>query len=230
VVLHPVERDPRPGDGHDAVDDAEREPFLFQDRALLDVQLEIGAHGPRDARLGAEIPDALELVDQPQPVTVAGVVGVLERDLPGHDPRGDHRGLEARALLVGEHDHPDRVTGPSPLVVQGAQGLERAEHPELAIVLPAARHRIRVRAHEHRRPRFRPRPQAEDVAHLVHRDREARLLHPAHQEVAPAPVVVGQGHSVEAAPRGLADLAERLHALRQPGPIDPHRLPPHMPR
>ena len=43
VVLHAVDRQPRPRDGHDALDDADREPFLLEQRPLLDVQLEIGA-------------------------------------------------------------------------------------------------------------------------------------------------------------------------------------------
>jgi hypothetical protein len=63
VVLDAVDREPRPRDGDDALDDADREPFLLQERALLDVELQVGAERPGDARLGAEVPDALELVD-----------------------------------------------------------------------------------------------------------------------------------------------------------------------
>ena len=64
VVLHAVDRQPRPGDGHDALDDADREPLLLEERPLLDVQLEVGAQRAGHARLRAEVADALELVDR----------------------------------------------------------------------------------------------------------------------------------------------------------------------
>ena len=161
----------------------------------------------------------------PHAVAVTRVVGVLQRDLARHHPGGDHRGLEARALLVGEHDHPHRVPGRYAVVVQRAQGLERAQHAELAVVAAAARHRVRVRAHEHRRAGLGAGADAEDVAHLVHRDLEPGLAHPPHQQIAAAPVVVGEGHPVEPAARGGPDAAERVHALGQPHAIDAQRPP-----
>ncbi len=77
VVLHAVEREPGPGDGHDALHHAHRHPLFLEDGPLLDVQLQIGADGAGDAGLGSEIADALELLPEPLAVTVARVVGVL---------------------------------------------------------------------------------------------------------------------------------------------------------
>jgi len=47
----------RPGDRDDAFDDADREPLFLEERPLLDVELEVGAEGAGEARLGAEVPD-----------------------------------------------------------------------------------------------------------------------------------------------------------------------------
>ena len=45
MVLDAVDRQARPGDGDDALDDADGEALLLEERALLDVELEVGAHG-----------------------------------------------------------------------------------------------------------------------------------------------------------------------------------------
>ena len=79
VVLYAVDRHTRPRDRHDALDHADRQALLLEKRPLLDVQLEVGAERPRHAGLGAQVADPLQLVDQPQAVLVARVVGVLER-------------------------------------------------------------------------------------------------------------------------------------------------------
>src|SRR5207253_2381550 len=83
VVLDTVNGQARPGDRDDAFDHADREPFFLEQWSLLDVQLEIGPEGPGHARLGAQVADPLELVDQADAVLVPGVVGVLEGDLAG---------------------------------------------------------------------------------------------------------------------------------------------------
>src|SRR5688500_19560886 len=59
LPIYAVDRQPRPGDGDDPLDDADRESLLFQEGALLDVELQIGAERARHARLRAQIADAL---------------------------------------------------------------------------------------------------------------------------------------------------------------------------
>src|SRR5262249_35048435 len=109
VVLDAGEGHAGPGDGHDAFHHAHGEALLLEDGPLLDVELEIGAQRAGDARLGAEIADALELVAQAHPVAITRVVGVLQGNLTCHHPGADHGGLKARALLVGEDGHGNRV-------------------------------------------------------------------------------------------------------------------------
>ena len=223
VVLHTVEREPGPGNGDDALHDSHWHLLLLEDGPLLDVQLQIGAHGAGDAGLGPDVADTLQLLAEPLAVAVPRVVGVLQRDLAGHDPGAHHGGLEAGPFLVGEDDHADRMARASALVVERADRLERAENAQLAVVLAAGGDGIRMRAHEDGRERLRARAETEDVAHLVHADLEPRAAHPAHEEVAPVPVLIGQRQASEAAPGSLADAAEGLHALFESLPVDPHR-------
>src|SRR5439155_22019330 len=172
------------------------------------------------AGLGAEVPDTLQLVDEPDAVLVARVVGVLERDLPGHHAAGDHRRLKARALLVGEDRQRHRMARADLVRVERADRLEPTEHAELPVVLAARRDRVHVRAHHDRRQRLAARPLAEDVAHLVHAHAQARLAHPADHEVAAALVLVGQRQPGEPAARRLADPAELLDGVRQTRAVD----------
>ena len=226
VVLDTVNGQARPGDRDDAFDHADREPFFLEEWSLLDVQLEIGPEGPGHARLGAQVADPLELVDQTDAVLVPGVVGVLEGDLAGHDAAGDHRRLKTRPLLVGEDRQGHGVPRPELLVVEGADHLETAEHAELAIVAAARRHGIHVRAHHHRWERGRARPLTEDVPHLIHGDREAGLPHPGYHPVAAALVLVREGQTGEPAAGGLPDPAELLDRLLQALLIDVHLRSP----
>src|SRR2546428_241746 len=103
-----------------------------------------GRGPPRAPGLRAEIADALQRVHETDPVRVARAVGVLERDLPGHHPAGDHGRLKTRPLFVGEDDERDGMAGADPMVVQRADRLEAAEDAELAVVLAAGRHGVHV--------------------------------------------------------------------------------------
>src|SRR5438552_19072098 len=98
VILHAMKGEARPRDGDDAFDDAEREPFLLEERALLDVELEIGADRAWHTRLGAEVADAPELVDEADAVLVAGVVRASLCDLAPPAAARDHRGRQPRAF------------------------------------------------------------------------------------------------------------------------------------
>ena len=222
VVLDALDRQARPGDGDDALDDADREAFLLEPRPLLDVELEISAHRTRDAGLGSEVADALELVQEPDPILVARVVGVLERDLACQHAAREHGRLEARALLVGEDHERHRVARPDPVVVQRPDRLEGAEDAELAVVLAAGRYGIHVGAHHHGRERLGARALAEDVPHLVDRDAQAGLAHARDHPVAAALVLVGERQAGEPAPGGLADLPQLFDGPLEPPPVDPH--------
>ena len=62
--LCPRDRDLEPGLGRGAGDHADRCAFRFQERALFDVQLEIGRKIARPGRIGFALPaDARELLD-----------------------------------------------------------------------------------------------------------------------------------------------------------------------
>ncbi len=166
--------------------------------------------------------DALELVTQPDPIPVTRVVGVFEGDLAGHDAGADHGGLEARPFLVGEDGHGHRVARGCLVVVEGADGLEGAEDAELAVVFAPRRHRVGVRAHHDGRQALAARPLAEDVPHAVDGDREPRGAHPLDEEIAAAPVFIGEGEPGEPARRRLPDAPQRRHALFEPLAVDLH--------
>ena len=61
----------------------------------------------------------------------------------------------------------------------------------------------------------------DDVADDIHRERQAEVAHPAHHQVAPVAVLVGQGQAAVPAVAGLADLGEGLQAAQEPVDVDP---------
>ena len=117
------------------------------------------------------------------------------------------------------------MSGPDPVIVEGADRLERAEDAELTVVAAARRHGIEVRAHHHRRERLGARPLAEDVPHAVYPHGEAGRAHPRHHAVPRAAVLVGQSQPGEASLRGLADAGELFQGQLESPPIDLHADP-----
>src|SRR3990167_4684150 len=93
-------------------DDADVLALGFEDRALLDMQFEIGAELLLADRLLALEADALELVAEAGTLRVLAVVSPALFEDTGKDTRGEHGGGEARPLLVGPVDHLDRVFRP----------------------------------------------------------------------------------------------------------------------
>ena len=107
-------------------DDADLLVLGLEDRALLDVVLEIGVHLARADLLVADPADALQLVAEGLALRVLAAIGVVERVDAGEDAGGQHRRGEARALLVGPVDHDDRVARLDAEVVERADDFEPA--------------------------------------------------------------------------------------------------------
>jgi hypothetical protein len=134
--------------------------------------------------------------------------------------RVNHRGREARALLVGPVDHLDRCVGLVARLHQRAQRFERTEHAEHAVELAAGRLGIEVAPHRDRRDVVLARTAREHRAHVVDRHGAAERLAARLEPVAHLTVEIGQRQTADAALRRAAD-SGCLHQLApQPLGID----------
>ena len=202
------------GDGADAA------AFGVEDRALLDVELEIGVRFDRAGLELARIADAAELVADGKPVVVTDGVGLVERQRAGPDAAAEDVGVEAHALLVGEGDDRDRTLRRDPGLLQGRDGFERRKHPERAVVAPAGRDSVDVGAEHHGRAVALARHQAEDVADPVDPDIEAELPHPRDEKIPALAVLVGQRQPAAAAVAGVADPGQGFEPPQQAVAVD----------
>ena len=108
------------------------------------------------------------------------------------------------------------------VLVEGAQHFQGAHHAEDAIEAATLGLGVDVRAGHHRRQAVvLPGPPAEDVAHLIDRDVEPRLLEPGHEEAPCLLVLGGEGESLHAATRRRADLGHPLEAAPEALPVHP---------
>ena len=194
-----------------ALDDADHAVFGFEDRALLDVQLEQGGELVRAGFLFAAIADAPELVAEGFAVAVGAGVGVVGGEHAGEHAGGEHGRGEARAFLVGPVDDLDGCVGLVAGAMQGAQRFERGKDAERAVELAAGRLGVEVRAHGDRGQggvfgAVLARPAREHVADLVDRDRAAERLALRLEPVAHLAVEIGQREAADAALWGGADL------------------------
>ena len=218
--------EPRQGDLVPALalamgDDADIAALVLEDRALLDMQFEIGAHRPAANGFGTLVADALQFTAERQPIRIGqrkGPVAVVD---PGEDAGGQHRRGEARAFLVGPVDHLDRVAGADAEIVEGAHHLQRAEHAERTVELAAGRLGVEMAAHQDRRQRrIAPWAAGEHVAHGVDADGAAGGLAPAGEEVTRLPVEIRQRQPVAAALRRRADRRHLHQAVPQAQAVD----------
>ncbi len=202
-------------------DDADVDPFVFQDRPLLDVELEHGADLAAAAGHLALEADARQLVAEALAVAVLDRIGLLQRVGTGEDAGGHHGGREPGPFLVGPVGEFDRVLGPHIEIVQRAEHLEPGQHAEDAVELAAGRLRVEVAAHHHGREMilgaFAPR---EHVAHGVDGHGQAGGRAPAGEEVASLLVEVREGQAIAAALGGAADLRHLHQAVPEARSVD----------
>ncbi len=145
-------RDQVPLDPERAEHDAEREIHRLQDRALLDVQLQVGSRvlelAPRVERR-VEI-DAVraDRVGERDPVRVAALPQLgLVVHRPGGGARAEQRAPEARALLVGPAHEADGHRGLA-LLGEAAQDLGARDHVQRAVEPAAVGDGVEVPADE----------------------------------------------------------------------------------
>ena len=133
----------------------------------------------------ALVADARELVAERLALGTLDAIGEVPIEQSREHPGRDHRGGEARALLVGPVDDLDRRFRLDACIVEGAHRLQRGQHAEYPVELAAVGLGVQMTARGHRRQvRIASRTAREHVAHLVHGDRAAGLLAPGGEEVA----------------------------------------------
>ena len=151
----PRQRDARALDAERAEHDAERQVERLQHRALLDVQLEVGG-GVLELRPRLERAVEVDAV-LAQRVGQRDAVAIVQlraaRPGPPSSPaaarRAEQRAPEARALLVGPVDEPDRHRRLA-LLGDPAQHLDAGHHVQAAVEPAAVRDRVDVAADQER--------------------------------------------------------------------------------
>ena len=192
----------------------------FEDRPLLDVQLEEGVHLARADFFLTDPADPLELVAELQPRRVLAIVGPVLRMQAREHARGQHGRRKPRTFLVGPVGDHDRVLGLDAQIIERPHDFQPREHAQNPVVLAACRLGIEVRAHVNRqRVRVRARAGGEHVAHGVHAHGAAGFLAPPLKQMAAFAVFVRQGLAVVAAGDAGADLRHLHQAVPQPGCI-----------
>jgi len=192
-------------------DDADLLVLGLEDRALLDVVLEIGVHLARADLLVALPADALQFIAEARAVEVLAAIGVVERKHAGEHAGRQHRRGEARALFVGPVGDDDRMLCLDAEIVERAHDFQAGQHAEHAVILAAGRLRVEMGADiDRQRVRIRAGSRHEHGTHLVHAHGEPGLVTPGLEQFAAFPVGIGKRLAVVAAGNAGADL-RHLH-------------------
>ncbi|MNI32262.1 hypothetical protein D3C73_861690 [compost metagenome] len=180
----------------------------FQHGALFDVRFEVGAYViGRDAVLPrwrhgnlARIADGLQGLADAHALAVLLRQRMLQGEGPGIHARAHHHRHKARALFIGPHGQFQRRLGLHAMVIQRAQHFQPGQHAVVAVELAARGLSVDVAAgHDGGQVVVAARAAREDIADGVHAHVTAGLLYPAHEQVAPLAIQVGQGQAAHAA-------------------------------
>ncbi|GAO25669.1 ribonuclease E [Alicycliphilus sp. B1] len=197
--------------------------MLLQHRALLDVRLEVRAHGVRGAAF-ARVADGCERLAHAHTLRVALRQRVLQREGAGEHARAHHHGHEARALFVRPHGHFDGRARVDARGVERAHHLQAREHAVVAVELAARGLGVDMAAGHHRRQAVVGAGAArEDVADGVHADAAAGLACPLHEQVAALAVELGERDAAHAALGRAADARQIHERLPQARAVDAQR-------
>ena len=158
------------------------------------------------------------------PVDGAHVQRLVQRHATCKNQRAQHVRGEAGTLLVGEEAHRQWMLGAHAGLAQRLQHLQPRQHAVVAVVASAGAHRVGVRARHHRRRIGPPAGlHAEDVADGVDGDRQTELAHPAHDQIAPLAVGVGQGQAAAPAAVDGPHLRQGVEPPHQARGVDAQR-------
>ncbi len=218
--------------GAEAADDADGDAAALERALVLDVQLEItvvrtlGAARFEDAiRIAADSPDRVGARH-----AVPDRVHVTFVDEAGDDPTAGDATPERESFFVRPNDHFERVPRGDPGRVERLDHGQRAERPEIAVEVAAARHRVDMGAEEDRlQGRVAAIAPRGDVACGIDARLQAGGSNEIHGERAPCHVGVGIGGAADAVGEGAAgrpsEHAQLLDPLAQPAAVDAHVAP-----
>ena len=197
VTVHSIQRRPWPW-----VTTPISTLLRFEDRPLLDMQLEEGVHFSSTDLFFAAPADPLQFIAECScSVGIDGIVGpVLRVTAPANTPDAKHRRRVPRALLIGPVGHHDRVLGLDAQLIERADDFQSAKHAQDAVIFAAGRLGIEMRADiDWKRIRVRAFTAREHVAHLIEAHAQPFGLAPFLEKGAALGVVIGQRLAVVAA-------------------------------
>jgi hypothetical protein len=181
-ACHAVDR------GHNA----QRQPFLFQHRALLDVYFDV-ADGPvRRTFLGSQARWIAAEIGQRLTPGNGVFVELIERFLverAGQRPRSAERRGKAHALFVAEGDHLDGEREPRARFERGLHHFDRRDHPKRSVEPAGIADAVDVGAeHQRLRSAVARFVAADDAGQRIDTDRHPGVAHPIGDKVGGAAV------------------------------------------
>src|SRR5581483_8662410 len=218
VILTAAHGDEPVVDAHDVAHDPERDARPLEARALLDVQLQVGADAPgiaRGLRRVAGLAERAQRVRDGDAVLVA-TLRRARRQLPERGGRPEKTDAEARALLIRPRDHLDGPREARARLSERDHRLDRAAHAESSVESPALGDRVDVAADEDDRIAGTVAREADvQVGRRVAPDAHAVRRAPRRDDVA-SPLLVGSETETRHRCAGPPDRRELIDAPLQP--------------
>src|SRR5215470_12882855 len=221
VRLLPKNGGLEPADTLDAIDDADGFVFSLENRALLDVQLEIRRKGMITASLRSVISDRFQCLTKRRAAAIRSRGGPLLIEGAREHARRHHRRSKSGALFVGPVDDLDRGEGLVARINQRPQRLERSEDAEHAVELSSGRLSVEMAADRNRwNIASLAAPACEHRSHRIDGDGAPERLRAGLEPVAHLAVTLGKGQATNSTFRCSADRRGLHERVPEPLAVD----------
>src|SRR5215471_12415489 len=227
VRLLPENGGLEPADTLDAIDDADGFVFSLENRALLDMQLEVRRKGMITASLRSAISDRFQCLTKRRAAAIRSRTGPFFIEGAREHARRHHRRSKSGALFVGPVDDLDRGEGLVARINQRPQRLERTEDAEHAVELSSSRLSVEMAADRNRwNIASLAAPACEHRSHRIDGDGAAQRLRSGLEPVAHLAVTFGQGQATNSTFRRSPNRCRLHEVMPKPLTIDREVLKP----
>ena len=131
------------------------------------------------------------------------------------DRAAHHVGCKAGAFFIGEEGHCQGASGLDAGVIEGFNDLQPGQNAQAAVIDPAGTHGIDMRTDHDRRAVFEAGADAGYIADAVDREFQAKVAHPAGDQVASLAILGAQGQPAATAPFQRANCSQRFETAQQ---------------
>ncbi len=214
----------KPGLPDNALYQTDRKVCILQNRALLNVKLQVGVAVFGTICRIPVVADPGQLIGKADAISVPGVEGNISIELAKRGARAEQRRSKARSFFTGPVHDLNWTGGLDVFIVECPHHFETGEHTKRTIVASAFGHGIEMRADDNGRQILRSGAFANNIAEVVDTGFQPSFIKPRTQQVARSAILIRKGEPMHSTIICSPNLPHRFKRPHEPVDVDLHNI------